>query len=144
MSKWLKSFEITFWTLFLVIGIIFAFLSFINLNLFLGFAIGSLTSYVLFKITALSYFKLLHTKKKLYFIFVMLKMMLFFILLISLLFAIRAINITHLVDKNTSWVYGRINIIVFSFSLSLSALALLLHNLVNKFKRLNIFRRVYG
>ncbi|TQC54887.1 Uncharacterised protein (plasmid) [Mycoplasmopsis cynos] len=141
MTRWMKSFEISFWFLFSIIGIIFAFLCIINSNLILGFAIGSLTSYFLFKITILSYFKFLN-RKKLFLLLVMFKMLIFFILIFCLFLVVRQINLKHLSNPNYSWVFGKINVIVLSLSLSLSQFALLIQIMVEKVIN-KYYRRAY-
>ncbi|EIE40724.1 hypothetical protein MCANUF33_01188 [Mycoplasmopsis canis UF33] len=143
MTQFLKKYEILFWFLFLIISLLLIILEIIGINLFLGFAIGSLLSYVLFKMTAISYFKLFKEKKKIYLILVPFKMLIFFILLSGITFFIKEINVMHLKNENVSWVNGRINFITFAFSLSFSGLIILSHKIIDKIKIFKKYRRAH-
>ncbi|WAM04533.1 F0F1 ATP synthase subunit A [Mycoplasmopsis cynos] len=59
-------------------------------------------------------------------------MLIFFILIFCLFLVVRQINLKHLSNPNYSWVFGKINVIVLSLSLSLSQFALLIQIMVEK------------
>ncbi|QKT05517.1 hypothetical protein [Mycoplasma sp. OR1901] len=125
MSNFRRSFDITYITLLLISSAFFFIINFWLKGSLFGFAIGSFTSFLLFKITwILNSFNL--KKRKILIIAHILKMLIFFIILSLIMYLIVSINkISNQSTKSlleVNFIDAQINLAIFFVGL-LSSLA---------------------
>ncbi|WP_322875930.1 hypothetical protein [Mycoplasmopsis felis] len=125
MIKFQKKYEIIFWTLWIFFCVLFGLVSLEHNGAFFGFAIGSLCSYILFKITLILTFN--NSKNKLFVYFLnILKMFIFFIFILTIIYLILKIN--NLYTKNN--LNYPINFFYYLGGINLNLIVILIHYLL--------------
>ncbi|ATO30775.1 hypothetical protein CO229_01420 [Mycoplasmopsis bovirhinis] len=137
MVQFWNKFEFLFWMLFLSFGLVFGIMELFKIRLTLGFVLGSLMSYLFFKLTAVIYTTLFINKRFIYYFLLPLKMLFFAGVLALIIYLIKFINLTHLPQDLKTWTTGRINFFSFCSFLSLSAFAIILQVIISKRKETN-------
>ncbi|WP_435129318.1 hypothetical protein ACR82Z_04430 [Mycoplasma sp. 6243] len=136
MHKFQRDYEIVFWSLFGFLSVIFSILSIWFKGSFFGFAIGALSSYLLFMITRI--FGMIPLKKRKSLIFLnILKMFVFFIYLTAVILSIYHINLKIYALKKYTWLSEftlPINMFVFFGSVGFNFFVIIATFIYSKYK----------